>query len=254
MVVDVGSFLTPPAAAHHDVRRPVADDTTMIRHLAEGDTKLTCRALLLDLTSASYTNVFMNFLDTFHLYLWPRTRVLGVGDKTQAREVLHHASLHNTVHALYLGVCVGGVWAYSRCLYCSEEEFEDMMGHQVRVVAKTLFPFMEFERDSDAPGTTVTPSDSLDVRMLDTVAKILNFTYEMRMAVDDQWGTQVDGNWTGMVGTLAEERADVSMMLFWSLARKQVIDFTRIYTSEPFIMITHKPRPQPQHLALVRPF
>ncbi|XP_042223295.1 uncharacterized protein LOC121867452 [Homarus americanus] len=136
MVVDVGSFLTPPAAAHHDVRRPVADDTTMIRHLAEGDTKLTCRALLLDLTSASYTNVFMNFLDTFHLYLWPRTRVLGVGDKTQAREVLHHASLHNTVHALYLGttpatpssgatcgrpgVCVGGVWAYSRCLYCSE--------------------------------------------------------------------------------------------------------------------------------------
>ncbi|XP_042223276.1 glutamate receptor ionotropic, delta-2-like [Homarus americanus] len=134
------------------------------------------------------------------------------------------------------------------------EEFEDMMGHQVRVVAKTLFPFMEFERDSDAPGTTVTPSDSLDVRMLDTVAKILNFTYEMRMAVDDQWGTQVDGNWTGMVGTLAEERADVSMMLFWSLARKQVIDFTRIYTSEPFIMITHKPRPQPQHLALVRPF
>ncbi|XP_071534212.1 glutamate receptor 1-like [Panulirus ornatus] len=129
-----------------------------------------------------------------------------------------------------------------------------MTGHQVRVVAKTLFPFMEFEPDSDAPGTTVTPRDSLDVRMLNTVARILNFTYEIRMAVDDQWGTQVDGNWTGMVGTLTEQRADISMMLFWSFARKQVIDFTRIYTSEPFIMITHKPRPKPRHLALVRPF
>ncbi|KAK4290635.1 hypothetical protein Pmani_036478 [Petrolisthes manimaculis] len=144
--------------------------------------------------------------------------------------------------------------------------------------AKSLFPFMEFTPDNNTTesgttdnhntntntesGTTVTPKDCLDVRMLNTVAHVLNFTYvrsvnftyEMRMAVDDQWGTQVDGEWTGMVGTLAEERADLSMMLFLSYDRKKVIDFTRIYTSEPFIMVTHKPRPQPQHLALVRPF
>ncbi|KAK3875114.1 hypothetical protein Pcinc_019993 [Petrolisthes cinctipes] len=189
------------------------------------------------------------------------------------------------------GACVR---VYSRCLYCLEgrpgvrmlasftpsvsgkpptntttttttwpnpfhEGRMNLHGHRVRVVAKSLFPFMEFTADNTntnntESGTTVTPRDSLDVRMLNTVAHVLNFTYEMRMAVDDQWGTQVDGEWTGMVGTLAEERADMSMMLFWSYDRKKVIDFTRIYTSEPFIMVTHKPRPQPQHLALVRPF
>ncbi|XP_063600290.1 ionotropic receptor 93a-like [Penaeus indicus] len=76
----------------------------------------------------------------------------------------------------------------------------------------------------------------------------------MRMAWDDQWGTLNEGVWTGMVGTLEQERADFSLMLFWSHARKQSIDFTRIYAYEPFVMITHKPRPLPQHTALVRPF
>ena len=76
----------------------------------------------------------------------------------------------------------------------------------------------------------------------------------MRPPVDEQWGTKEDDRWTGMVGTLEAEEADISMMLFWSFSRKQVIDFTRIYTNEPFVMITRKPRPLPQHLALVRPF
>lgn len=85
-----------------------------------------------------------------------------------------------------------------------------------------------------------------------TVSLLLR--YVVRPPKDEQWGTMVDGFWTGMVGTLEAEEADVSMMLFWSYARKQVIDFTRIYTNEPFVMITRKPRPLPRHLALVRPF
>ncbi|XP_050715851.1 glutamate receptor ionotropic, kainate 5-like isoform X3 [Eriocheir sinensis] len=129
-----------------------------------------------------------------------------------------------------------------------------MSGHRVEVVAKTLFPFMEFKRHSRTPGAPVTPLDCLDIRMLNTVADILNFTYVVRPPKDEQWGTQVNGLWTGMVGTLEAEEADVSMMLFWSFARKQVIDFTRIYTNEPFVMITRKPRPLPRQLALVRPF
>ncbi|KAK8405662.1 hypothetical protein O3P69_001863 [Scylla paramamosain] len=235
-------------------------------------------------TSVSKIDQLMSFL---HLYLWPATRVVALGSHQAAEPVLASHALRNTAHALFLapsttkcgreGRCV---MLLSRCMYCypggvpgvrvspmwqAEQAlpshlqlfpggFEDMSGHSVRVVAKTLFPFMEFERHDPAPGAPVTPMDSLDVRMLDTVAEILNFTYVVRPPKDEQWGTKVDGVWTGMVGTLEAEEADVSMMLFWSFARKQVIDFTRIYTNEPFVMITRKPRPLPQHLALVRPF
>ncbi|KAK7015106.1 hypothetical protein SK128_017371 [Halocaridina rubra] len=90
---------------------------------------------------------------------------------------------------------------YRRCLYCNSgtagiepwdmwhpstgflrgrhffpEEYEDMMGHKIRVTAKSLFPFVEYILTSDVVGERVIPLDSLDVRMLNTIARILNFT------------------------------------------------------------------------------
>ncbi|XP_068240190.1 glutamate receptor ionotropic, kainate 2-like [Palaemon carinicauda] len=133
-------------------------------------------------------------------------------------------------------------------------EYEDMMGHEIQVTAKDLFPFIEYELHSQELGTTVTPLDSLDVRMLNSTAKLMNFTYVMRMPMDDEWGTYDNGKWTGMVYTLQQNLADISMMLFWAYERKQVIDFTRVYVDEPFVMVSRKPKPAPQHLALIRPF
>ncbi|XP_064121693.1 glutamate receptor ionotropic, kainate 1-like [Macrobrachium nipponense] len=134
------------------------------------------------------------------------------------------------------------------------DKYEDMMGHTMQVTSKDLFPFIEYQLNSQELGTTVTPLDSLDVRMLNITAKILNFTYIMRMPPDDEWGTFSNGKWSGMVYRLQQNLADISMMLFWSYERKLVIDFTRIYVDEPFVMVTRQPKPAPQHLALIRPF
>ncbi|XP_042239223.1 ionotropic receptor 21a-like [Homarus americanus] len=57
-----------------------------------------------------------------------------------------------------------------------------------------------------------------------------------------------------MVGELWRGEADFSLRLFWSAARKEAIDFTRAYIFEPFVMITRKPGPLPQHLAPIKPF
>ncbi|XP_037796461.1 probable glutamate receptor [Penaeus monodon] len=129
-----------------------------------------------------------------------------------------------------------------------------MMGHQFKIVTLDWFPIMDFKRDSDETTSTVTPKDSVDVRMLEAFASTLNFTYEMRVPWDNQWGTSTPtGNWTGVVGTLQHHKADFSMVLSWMWGRRQVVDYTRIYLSEPIVMIMSKPRPLPQYLALIRP-
>ncbi|XP_069999103.1 glutamate receptor ionotropic, kainate 4 isoform X2 [Penaeus vannamei] len=134
------------------------------------------------------------------------------------------------------------------------DQFRDMMGHQFKIVTLDWFPIMDFKRDSDEATSTVTPKDSVDVRMLESFASTLNFTYEMRVPWDNQWGTSTPtGNWTGVVGTLQHHKADFSMVLSWMWGRRQVVDYTRIYLSEPIVMIMSKPRPLPQYLALIRP-
>ena len=76
----------------------------------------------------------------------------------------------------------------------------------------------------------------------------------MRLPWDKQWGTSTEsGNWTGIVGTLQYHEADFSQMLSWMLERKKVLDYSRIYASEPLNVITIKPQPLPRSLSLVRP-
>ncbi|XP_042871989.1 ionotropic receptor 21a-like [Penaeus japonicus] len=169
---------------------------------------------------------------------------------------------------------------YTRCFYCNDgeekqfildtwtphagfansanlfpDQFKTFYGHKFNVVAMNWFPFTKFIQHSEEGGTVVTPQDSLDIRMLNALAKALNFTYEMRTPWDNQWGTSTpSGNWTGIVGTLQHHKGDFSMMLSWMEPRLPIVDYSRIYASEPLVMVTSKPKPLSQAFALVRPF
>nr|XP_045588933.1 glutamate receptor-like [Procambarus clarkii] len=171
------------------------------------------------------------------------------------------------------------VHIYSRCLYCRggmaeahhvdtwdlhtgfleaaplfTEKAENMNGHTLKVVALPFFPFIEFDQDASTAGATVTPHDSLDLRMLREIASRLNFTFEIRTPVDGEWGAKkTDGSWTGMVGEMAREEADLSFCVFNSFLRSQIIQFMRTYAGEPLVMVSHKPSPLPQYLALIKP-
>ncbi|XP_068240998.1 glutamate receptor ionotropic, delta-2-like, partial [Palaemon carinicauda] len=173
-----------------------------------------------------------------------------------------------------------GIEVFSRCLYCNggnsktysvgiwnpkisphidtqlfEDQFKNFHGHTFRIVCLAWFPYTDYTRTSDAGGTIVYPQDSLDVRMLNGIAKALNFSYEMRVPWDNQWGTSTpNGNWTGIVGTLQYHKGDFSMMLSWLENRLPVVDYSRVYSSEPLVMVTAKSKPLSQSFALVRPF
>ncbi|XP_071533351.1 glutamate receptor ionotropic, delta-2-like [Panulirus ornatus] len=113
-----------------------------------GDTRTTCRALILDLTfinnNNKSNNLVIRFLESSYLWWWPETRVVAVGWKIELQNVLLHHSLRNTIHALYLAVPhytertpvdhkksrisqvnkqegqpLDGVQVYRRCLYCN---------------------------------------------------------------------------------------------------------------------------------------
>ncbi|XP_063600694.1 probable glutamate receptor [Penaeus indicus] len=132
---------------------------------------------------------------------------------------------------------------------------DNCMGHEFHIVALKYAPYMDYSRDSEHPGSLLQPLDSLDYRILRTLAQVLNFTYSIREPLDGQWGVpKENGNWTGIVGTLQHEMADFSLDLTPTDDRAQVIEFSRVYITEPMIIVSAKPRPLPNYLSLVRPF
>lgn len=52
----------------------------------------------------------------------------------------------------------------------------EMMGHRLKIVTVKYVPYMNYIRDHDTPGTSVTLKDSLDTRIMNTLISKLNFT------------------------------------------------------------------------------
>ncbi|KAG7162305.1 Glutamate receptor-like 23, partial [Homarus americanus] len=233
------------------------------------------------------------------------------------------------------------VWLYGRCLYCKKgdaqvqllhrgnltyglqlsvnlfpEHLGNFLGHTFQLVVNQYLPFIDIELDKE-PGTPVAPRDSLNTRMLHTIASSLNFTYVkslqerltevhhqvrgalefssevmkrnldvkasqvcykdggkvwrynpqwkkgqspklqyvLRQPLDEKWGTPADdGNWTGIVGDLQHQKADFSLDLTLSESRSRVMDHSRVYNYDPYIILSLKPSSLPRHLSLTRPF
>ncbi|XP_071539546.1 uncharacterized protein [Panulirus ornatus] len=255
----------------------IPEDSILLQHLREGDAKFPCRAVIIDFTNGGSTEEVYWFLEESHLYLWPETRVVVVGDVNHVHMVLNHRVFRNTANTLYLALHAHALiqnsppqlWVDTTAKAQTQnnctaqdliakgprDQFQNFQGHTFRIVSMKWFPFLEFTLDSNASATTVTPRDSLDYRSLTSMSSILNFTYVMRTPWDSQWGvSQGDGNWTGTVGTLQHHQADFSMLLSWLGSRMAVVDYSRVYVSEPLVIVTSKLGPLPQIFALVRPF
>ncbi|XP_064104072.1 glutamate receptor ionotropic, delta-2-like [Macrobrachium nipponense] len=177
---------------------------------------------------------------------------------------MRHA-LRNTIHALYFAL-VSGSSRERKSLEASKgnhlatrtqhaDQFKDFNGYTLRLAVKSFFPFAKFVPDTDRPGTSVQFVDCLEVRMLREMARKLNLTFRAFMSVDDEWGQPIgNGSWTGLVNALMREEADFGTCLFPSAKRNTVVDFTRMYAPEPFLIVTHKPQRLPQYLAIIKPF
>ena len=63
-----------------------------------------------------------------------------------------------------------------------------------------------------------------------------------------------DRSWTGIVGTLQQEKPDFAMDLTVTFRRNLVVDFSRIYIGEEMAILSLKPQPLPNYMSLIRPF
>ncbi|XP_071533870.1 glutamate receptor-like [Panulirus ornatus] len=187
--------------------------------------------------------------------------------KTRFREIIAHDGVSK------------GVLIYQRCLYCKDgeadvrpthtrnlvsaiqhsgnvlyEDVQELMGHRLRVVAVSYFPYIDYERHHQVAGTTVTLRDSLDARLIVTFAAKLNFTYVIREEPKRSWGLLKDGVFSGMMGQLQREEADFCTESAPTSERLRVLHYARGYPSDVMTVTSLKPSLLPQHLSFIRPF
>ncbi|XP_071524014.1 glutamate receptor ionotropic, kainate 4-like [Panulirus ornatus] len=270
------------------------EDQATQDHLLQGvwgDTRTNCRVFILLVDESN--NLIFRFLESSKLWLEPEAPVVVIGGPAAVRALTHHTSLRNTIHMLGLTLHdfkhvtspAGSkdVKVFRRCLYCNDggmgiqqllqesspsspvqwgdddtvfpERLENFMGHTFKIVTRGYFPFIAYMRKDADPSSPIYLVDCLDARILNAISPHLNFTFEIIEPWDGTWGVPLTGgNWSGIVGTLQHEEADFSLNLTPSPSRMEVITHSRIYTYDPFLIVSPKPKPLPRHSALLRPF
>ncbi|KAG7463090.1 hypothetical protein MATL_G00191700, partial [Megalops atlanticus] len=95
---------------------------------------------------------------------------------------------------------------------------------------------------------------SIDV--LDALAKILGFKYEIYQVPDSKYGTQLpNGSWNGMIGELISKRADLAVSAITiTPERENVVDFSKRYMDYSVGILLTKPEEKINIFSLFAPF
>ncbi|KAM6951810.1 glutamate receptor ionotropic, delta-1 isoform 2-T2 [Aplochiton taeniatus] len=95
---------------------------------------------------------------------------------------------------------------------------------------------------------------SMDV--LDALAKLLGFKYEMYQVADSKYGSQLpNGSWNGMIGELINKRADLAVSAITiTPERESVVDFSKRYMDYSLGILLRKPEEKINIFSLFAPF
>ncbi|KAG8178198.1 hypothetical protein JTE90_025963 [Oedothorax gibbosus] len=102
----------------------------------------------------------------------------------------------------------------------------------------------------------ITSIETIETRFLELIAHHLGFSYELMLPVDGQFGVpQPDGNWTGIIGMIQRDEADLSVAhLAMNLQRLQVVDFSESYWIEDVTFMAELPSLLPKTYFYTYPF
>ncbi|XP_059892786.1 glutamate receptor ionotropic, delta-1-like isoform X2 [Gadus macrocephalus] len=95
---------------------------------------------------------------------------------------------------------------------------------------------------------------SIDV--LDALAKILGFKYDIYQVADSKYGSQLpNGSWNGMIGELINKRADLAVSAVTiTPERENVVDFSKRYLDYSVGILIRKPEEKINIFSLFAPF
>uniref|UniRef100_A0A8C1KW86 Glutamate receptor n=2 Tax=Cyprinus carpio TaxID=7962 RepID=A0A8C1KW86_CYPCA len=95
---------------------------------------------------------------------------------------------------------------------------------------------------------------SIDV--LDALAKILGFKYDIYQVADSKYGSQLpNGSWNGMIGELINKRADLAVSAITiTPERENIVDFSKRYMDYSVGILHRKPEEKINIFSLFAPF
>ncbi|XP_042239055.1 probable glutamate receptor [Homarus americanus] len=125
-------------------------------------------------------------------------------------------------------------WTHERGLQLTSplqlfpDKFTRFVHRPQLVVAAEEFQPHVLVKATEAPGRSLSFAGPM-AELLHLLANTLNFTYIFRRPPDGSWGAkQPDGTWTGMVGMVGRQEADLGLGPFGiSATRAEMVDFTR---------------------------
>ncbi|GBN62156.1 hypothetical protein AVEN_156072-1 [Araneus ventricosus] len=121
----------------------------------------------------------------------------------------------------------------------------------IRVAVVSLKGTMNIITNEDGQIT----ASGMDGLLMDAVLKALGYRYELVIPSDREWGRLEKGNWTGLIGEVVNNRADLAWTwLAPTEERHKVVDFSNIYYSEAITFGVTKPYPIPTAYAIFYPF
>ncbi|CAC5374411.1 Glutamate receptor ionotropic, kainate 1,Glutamate receptor ionotropic, kainate 2 [Mytilus coruscus] len=115
----------------------------------------------------------------------------------------------------------------------------------VRKPERSEPPFVQWKNKTEDKNFTGNFNDQLEgfiVSILDEIAKLLNFKYNISLVPDGKFGSKKSYGWTGMVNELIQKRADIALAPFQiTPGRSEVVDFSKPFMTKGTSVVVRKP-------------
>ncbi|XP_076353788.1 glutamate receptor ionotropic, delta-1-like [Tachypleus tridentatus] len=137
--------------------------------------------------------------------------------------------------------------------FLEDKNLSDFKQEFLVVSIVNFFPSFLLEVQSNG---SLTPKYGLEVGLLDTLAKKLNFRYIIKSPKDNEWGAKLSNkSWTGMIGMVHRKEADIAIdSIVVTEERQEAVDFTLPYVYDSVRFVTSAPKVKDRALAIIKPF
>ncbi|XP_068200705.1 glutamate receptor ionotropic, kainate 4-like [Palaemon carinicauda] len=133
-------------------------------------------------------------------------------------------------------------------------QYDNMNGRRLIIAGNHDPPY--FILGDQLPDKSFIPIGGIDYGILESLKKMLNFTYKVITPPDGGWGyPQPDGTITGMVGMVARREIHLAVSgIAMNAKRKPVIDFTISYNQALMTIFSRAPKLRNRAMAILSPF
>ncbi|KAL3878976.1 hypothetical protein ACJMK2_031298, partial [Sinanodonta woodiana] len=128
---------------------------------------------------------------------------------------------------------------YSKILLNKDDIFGDKT---LRVTTLIELPFIQHRNKTEEDKSANDRLEGFCIDILEELAKMLGFKYNITLVHDGKFGSLKKNGWTGIVGELIKNNADIGLAPFSiTPSRSEVVDFTKPFMTKGTSVVVKKP-------------